>query len=221
MLKDGEVVLSRGEPFNSTAESSDKAASRIENSTSSSVPQTFVSQSVVDRWTWGQQPDGDQLREALRGLLEEQRELAWQAAGTTPSMQRLQMRLAILSRYFLALSRHQPSSASTVGSSYGTRQKKRNQTKERTQSGLVAEESVSQRLARVGSGAVISFMFSFLRRAWRLGEDTDMCSDLLQESLSTMLTLRVPSLFDESGVSAIWVEVVDKGSKFLRKVITG
>lgn len=210
-----------GEPICVTSESVDKSGSRTEDSSATGVLQTVTTQSVVDEWTWGHQPDHDQMRDALRGLLEEQQELAWQAAATTPSMQRLQKRLAVLSRYFLALSRHQPTSGSTV--SFGAKQKKRNQAKARIQSSrhVAAEENTTQRLARVGSRTVLSFIFSFLRRAWRSGEDTDLCSDLLQESLSTMLTLPVASLFDENSISAVWVEVVDEGSKFLRRVVMG
>ena len=60
---------------------------------------------LMDLWTWGDQPSPDQLQEVLQGLIFEQRELASQAAGTTLSAMRLQQRLAVLGRYFIALSR--------------------------------------------------------------------------------------------------------------------
>ena len=50
-------------------------------------------------------------------------------------------------------------------------------------------------LARVGSRAALSFAFAFLRRAWRSGEDADLCSELLQESLDALrygILLAVP-----------------------------
>lgn len=37
-------------------------------------------------------------------------------------------------------------------------------------------------LARVGSRAALNFAFAFLRRAWRSGEDSDLCTELLQAS---------------------------------------
>ena len=40
--------------------------------------------------------------------------------------------------------------------------------------------SAAQGLARLGSRTALSFAFAFLRRAWRSGEDADLCSDLLQ-----------------------------------------
>lgn len=40
--------------------------------------------------------------------------------------------------------------------------------------------SAAHGLARLGSRTALSFAFAFLRRAWRSGEDSDLCSDLLQ-----------------------------------------
>lgn len=42
------------------------------------------------------------------------------------------------------------------------------------------DSAASQGLAKLGSRAALSFAFAFLRRAWRSGEDGDICSDLLQ-----------------------------------------
>ena len=47
-------------------------------------------------------------------------------------------------------------------------------------------EKATMGLARVGSRAALSFAFAFLRRAWRSGEDADLCSELLQESLDAL-----------------------------------
>lgn len=54
-----------------------------------------------------------------------------------------------------------------------------------------------------------------------MGEDTDLCSELLLESLDALRLLPVATLFDESGVSPVWLEVVDRSAKFLRQVVTG
>ena len=52
----------------------------------------------------------------------------------------------------------------------------------------------NQGLARLGSRAALSFAFAFLRRAWRSGEDTDLCNDLLQESLEVIFCLNFGDL---------------------------
>ena len=74
---------------------------------------------------------------------------------------------------------------------------------------------------RLGSRAALSFAFAFLRRAWRSGEDGDLCTDLLEETLDALRLLPPASLFDESTVSSVWLEVVERTSKFLRSVVQG
>ena len=53
------------------------------------------------------------------------------------------------------------------------------------------------------------------------GEDADLCSELLQESLDALRALPEASLFDESTVSSVWLEVVERATRFLRSVVTG
>lgn len=76
-------------------------------------------------------------------------------------------------------------------------------------------------LARVGSRAALNFSFAYLRRAWRSGEDVEFCSELLTESLEALQSLPEATLFDESNVSQVWLEVVERSAKFLRQVVTG
>lgn len=82
-------------------------------------------------------------------------------------------------------------------------------------------ERTTAGLARVGSRAVLSFAFAFLRRAWRSGEDSDLCSELLLESLQVLRSLPEATLFDELSASGVWLEVVERSSKFLQAVVEG
>lgn len=84
-----------------------------------------------------------------------------------------------------------------------------------------ASEKATTGLARVGSRAALSFAFAFLRRAWRSGEDVDLCSELLQESLDALHALPEATLFEEMSVSTVWLEVVERASKFLVSVVQG
>ncbi|XP_037077204.1 E3 ubiquitin-protein ligase HERC2-like [Pollicipes pollicipes] len=86
---------------------------------------------------------------------------------------------------------------------------------------LGAREPPAHSLARVGSRAAMGFAIAFLRRAWRSGEDADICSDLLKESLDALRYLPEGNLFDEESVSPVWLEVVDKANRFLRSVVLG
>ena len=83
------------------------------------------------------------------------------------------------------------------------------------------KEQASLGLARIGARAAMSFAFAFLRRAWRSGEDSDMCKELLEEALQALKVLPEATLFDESSVSPVWVEVVERATKFLRTVVAG
>ena len=51
---------------------------------------------------------------------------------------------------------------------------------------LVGDQDPTRGLARLGSRAALSFAFKFLKRAWRSGEDVDLCSDILYESLDAL-----------------------------------
>ena len=76
-------------------------------------------------------------------------------------------------------------------------------------------------MARVGSRAALSFAFAFLRRAWRSGEDSDLCTELLQESLEALQSLPEASLFEEGTVSTVWLDFVERATKFLNSVVAG
>ena len=55
---------------------------------------------------------------------------------------------------------------------------------------LVGDQDPTRGLARLGSRAALSFAFKFLKRAWRSGEDVDLCSDILYESLDALQVSR-------------------------------
>ena len=74
-------------------------------------------------------------------------------------------------------------------------------------------------LAKVGARAALSF--AFLKRAWRSGEDSDLCTDVLQEALGILQEMPVALLFDTEAVSEVWIDVVDRAMKFLTDVCRG
>ncbi|XP_070553640.1 E3 ubiquitin-protein ligase HERC2-like isoform X2 [Ptychodera flava] len=172
--------------------------------------------SLIESWTWGKQPDVSQLQGCLHSLVYEQQQLASEAATTTLSSTRLQQRLTVLERYFIALARHNPEQKRAA-----LKKKLECPIMKSSKSASHIGEKATTGLARVGSRAALSFAFAFLRRAWRTGEDADLCSELLQESLEAMRSLPEATLFDEASVSKVWLEVVERASKFLRSVVLG
>ncbi|XP_065932278.1 E3 ubiquitin-protein ligase HERC2 isoform X5 [Magallana gigas] len=175
------------------------------------------SQPLINSWTWGQQPDSDQLKQCLKSVLYEHQKLCTEASCTSASITRLQQRLAILQRFFIALGRQSPNEGRQPSKKSQADQTNLNKQK----SSMKPAEKATMGLARVGSRAALSFAFAFLRRAWRSGEDSDLCSELLHESLEALQSLPEATLFEESRVSSVWLEVVDRASGFLQGVVRG
>ncbi|KAL3192255.1 hypothetical protein MRX96_059230 [Rhipicephalus microplus] len=186
----------------------------------------ITSKSLIDVWAWGPPTlliqflvsvtAVDQLKVCLKTLVCEQHQLSWEAAASTLSSVRLKQQLAVATRYYSALVRHRKpplpidSSASHVIS----------HTPETRRTKLPSEQPM-QALARVGSRAALSFAFAFLKRAWRSGEDSELCGELLRESLEALRAMPEATLFHQEVVSSVWLEVVERADKFLRSVVLG
>ncbi|XP_060526978.1 E3 ubiquitin-protein ligase HERC2 [Cylas formicarius] len=177
------------------------------------IPRT---ETLLERWAWGPQPTVDQLKQCIKSLNCEQASLCQEAATCTLSSTRLHCLIIILKRYLIALNRvphdvefdRAPSAPKCFAETVGMEVKKRS----------ISVADPASALAKVGSSAALNFSFAFLRRAWRLGEDVDLCSELLKESLEAMRMLPVATLYNQKEISPIWLEVVDRSTKFLRQV---
>lgn len=154
------------------------------------------------------------------------------AAGHSLSAIHLKQRLFIYHRYLTALSRSQkqkpPNRAAATWkvTSQNEQEKKlelqkAESVKQKQLSASVAVDRATYGLARVGTRAALNFSFAFLRRAWRSGEDTELCSELLLDALEALQGLPEASLFDTTQVSALWLEALERSVKFLRQVVLG
>uniref|UniRef100_A0AAY4E4J6 E3 ubiquitin-protein ligase HERC2 n=1 Tax=Denticeps clupeoides TaxID=299321 RepID=A0AAY4E4J6_9TELE len=213
MVKDEEIVFDREEsahPGNNCDstdylggqkkdESNDKDKKEEEETSSS------VHHSIIKMWDWGEQPEETELKECLKALVDDQQKMSALTAKSTLSAVRLSQRLVILERYLISLTH------SMMEEKYKIRWKS-----PPTPPHARPVSKGVEGLARVGSRAALSFAFAFLRRAWRSGDDADLCSELLQESLDALRALPEASLFDEGTLSSVWLEVVERATKFLR-----
>ena len=132
----------------------------------------------------------------------EQSQLVSGAAASSLSSARLSQRLTVLQRYLTAVGR----SGSSLKSQDGQEAAKTERPRPGCQISRAQpapSEKAALGLARVGSRAALSFAFAFLRRAWRSGEDQDLCSDLLTESLEALQALPEASLFHTEAVSKV------------------
>ena len=186
--------------------------------------------------------DCTQLAECLRSFVREQHDLSLRAASTSLSISRLQQRVVVLERFIIALRRHKPTSESR-SASRKKQNAEANKTAQKRYSSLkytkmfciylsvlcisflfsikTMPEKATASLARVGSRAALSFAFAFLRRAWRSGEDSDLCCDLLQESLDALRALPEATLYDVKNVSGVWIDTVERATTFFRTVVEG
>ena len=75
--------------------------------------------------------------------------------------------------------------------------------------------------AKIGVRTALNFVFSLLKRAWRKGEDMELCSEVLQEALALLEPLPPASLFHSQGLSSVWLDAVDKVTNFLAAISSG
>ena len=162
---------------------------------------TSQSQSLINSWTWSDQPSRAQLDSCLERLVTEQSQLVSGAAASSLSSARLSQRLTVLQRYLTALGRS--TSQPDPGQDQARTERGRSGGGQTSRAPPAPGEKAALGLARVGSRAALSFAFAFLRRAWRSGEDQDLCSDLLSESLEALQALPEASLFHTETVSKV------------------
>ncbi|XP_058836150.1 probable E3 ubiquitin-protein ligase HERC2 isoform X2 [Topomyia yanbarensis] len=187
---------------------------------------------ILDSWLWSPIPSLDEKRTCTKRLIAEQREICLQAAANCLSSARTKLLLYVYRRYFIALQRCKPEektsgvddcrfgvSQEMVASEHDAAKLSKNSSFDRTP--MKDCDKATFGLARVGTRAALNFSFAFLRRAWRSGEDVELCSELLSEALEALQTLPEASLFDTSQMSSLWIEVVEKSIKFLRQVVLG
>ena len=64
-------------------------------------------------------------------------------------------------------------------------------------------------------------MSKIMQRAWIRGEDADLCSGILIETLDTLQKLPEAFLYSEQESLPLWNEVLSTASSFLEKVVLG
>ena len=197
------------------------------------------SKRLAATWNWGEQPDRESLERCAAVIVSEQNEVCGDAASTTLFSSRLKRRLVLLKRHFAeaaseASRKKADDSLRTVAAPSddvapppplptAQREQKTSRSRRLHSRNVLSANSggATEGLARLGSRAALSFAFAFLRRAWRSGEDGDLCTDLLEESLDALLTLPEASMFHAESLSPVWTEVVERTTRFLRAVVTG
>ncbi|KAL4709830.1 hypothetical protein ACJJTC_001284, partial [Scirpophaga incertulas] len=202
---------------------------------------------VIDDLKWKLELGPDCLQNLMESLLWEQRVRAINTALTCPYISQIRRLIVLCNRHLVAVIREQPNnrelkkiksdkklahtvSNRTLSNVVNTLNKPVDHTAE------VQEENDDQAddsenafgLARVGARAALRLALSLVRRAWRCGEDADVCSALLRDALDAVRALPDAALFAGAGAAQqaprsqkIWAEVVDSAAKFLHQVVVG
>nr|XP_018671040.1 E3 ubiquitin-protein ligase HERC2-like [Ciona intestinalis] len=166
---------------------------------------------VVD---WGKQPDVSSLKQQMQSLQNEQLRLCYASALTAPSVSRITKQVFIATYHYRAV-------AGSFGNSNKADKNVTNDVVSSDSSHAVERKPVRNpldKLRNIGSRYILSFAFSYLRRAWRTGEDTDLCTELLQDSLDSFREFEPGSLFDQSQLTPTWLDILERSEKFLRSV---
>ncbi|KAG6461484.1 hypothetical protein O3G_MSEX012658 [Manduca sexta] len=203
---------------------------------------------VVDDLKWKQDPGPECLQSLMESLIWEQRVRAINTAVSCPFISQIRRLILLCNRHLVAVIRDQSQNKevkrvrlekkpphgvsnralSNVVSALNNSVDINTESQEDTEEHNDDSESALG-LARVGARAALRLALSLVRRAWRCGEDADVCSALLKDALDAVRALPDAALFaGAGGVAAqaprsqkIWAEVVDSAAKFLHQVVAG
>ncbi|VVD02569.1 unnamed protein product [Leptidea sinapis] len=190
---------------------------------------------VIDEIKWKQEPGPECLRNLKESLLWEQRVRSINTASTCPYISNIRRLIVICNRHLVAVIRDQshqkePKKIKLDKKAHGASNRALSNvvtslnkpiglgadTQEESDENVDESESA---LARVGARAALRLALSLVRRAWRCGEDADVCTLLLRDALEAVRALPDAGLYAGYGQSPtsqqpprsqkIWAEVVD------------
>ncbi|XP_045760290.1 probable E3 ubiquitin-protein ligase HERC2 isoform X8 [Maniola jurtina] len=205
---------------------------------------------VIDDIKWKLDPGPECLQSLMEALVWEQRVRAINTAVSCPFISQIRRLIVLCHRHLVAVIRDQNNhkeakktkvekkpvhgvSNRNLSNVVSTLNKPMELGSDMQEEGEEAsDESESAfALARVGARAALRLALSLVRRAWRCGEEADVCSALLRDALDAVRGLPEAALYAGSGQlnsiaqvprsQKIWAEVVDSAAKFLHQVVAG
>ncbi|CAH2068345.1 unnamed protein product, partial [Iphiclides podalirius] len=201
---------------------------------------------VIDELKWKVDPGPECLQSLMESLMWEQRVRAINTVASCPFISQIRRLIVLCNRHLVAVIRDQKQSKevkkikidkkpphavsnralSNVVNTLNKTSEIGSESQESDEHGY-SESAIG--LARVGARAALRLALSLVRRAWRCGEDADVCSALLRDALDAVRALPDAALYAGGGVGVtqaprsqkIWAEVVDSAAKFLNQVVAG
>ncbi|XP_028033518.1 probable E3 ubiquitin-protein ligase HERC2 [Bombyx mandarina] len=202
---------------------------------------------IIDDLKWKQDPGPECLLSLMESLIFEQRFRAINTAVSCPLVSEIRHLIVLCNRHLVAVIRDQSHRKEVKKAKL--EKKPPHGVSNRALSNVVnalnnpidasaeSQEEIEEPtddsestlgLARVGARAALRLALSLVRRAWRCGEDADVCSALLKDALDAVRALPDAALYAGTGTpqqaprsQKIWAEVVDSAAQFLHQVVTG
>ncbi|CAH2243797.1 jg12710 [Pararge aegeria aegeria] len=206
---------------------------------------------VIDDIKWKLDPGPECLKNLMEALVWEQRVRAINTAASCPFISQIRRLIVLCHRHLVAVIRdqnnHKEAKKTKVEKKpvHGVNNRNLNNVvttlNKPMELGSEMQEEAEEpsdetesafALARVGARAALRLALSLVRRAWRCGEEADVCSALLRDALDAVRGLPEAALYAGSGQlnsiaqqaprsQKIWAEVVDSAAKFLHQVVAG
>ncbi|KAJ0180993.1 hypothetical protein K1T71_003078 [Dendrolimus kikuchii] len=196
---------------------------------------------VIDDLKWKQDPGPECLQSLMESLIWEQRVRAINTAVSCPFISQIRRLIVLCNRHLVAVIRDQSHNKEVKkiklekkpphgisNRALSTLNKPDELASECQEDSEEQTDDSESALTRVGARAALRLALSLVRRAWRCGEDADVCSALLRDALDAVRALPDAALFAGAGTAhqaprsqKIWAEVVDSAAKFLHQVVAG
>ncbi|XP_060835591.1 E3 ubiquitin-protein ligase HERC2 isoform X3 [Rhopalosiphum padi] len=188
---------------------------------SDDVSETLKSKQMFESLIWKPNCSKDDVKSLISVFAAEQRKLCEDICYSTLFFNRTQLRMAIASRYFGAFYRDsffQSKSNNQTQSSIMMHQSCKNSIKIKNNTN---DEEKMSLFAKIGTQTALNFSFGFLVSTWRSGNNSDLCTQMLKDSLEALQCIPEDFLVDESNVPTFWIETLERSSKFLFHVVNG
>ncbi|XP_050522470.1 E3 ubiquitin-protein ligase HERC2 [Daktulosphaira vitifoliae] len=187
---------------------------------SNNVYEMHSSKQLFESIVWKSNCNEDDIISLITHLTAEQRKLCENICYSTLFFNRTQLRMTIASRYFGAFYRDlffqfktEPHNSLNAISKNITNTEiiKRNN----------KDEEKNSLFAKIGTQTALNFSFGFLVSTWRSGNNSDLCTQMLKESLSSLQSVPEQYLINKNSIPKYWIETLERSTKFLFQVVNG
>nr|XP_047123873.1 E3 ubiquitin-protein ligase HERC2 isoform X1 [Hydra vulgaris]XP_047123877.1 E3 ubiquitin-protein ligase HERC2 isoform X2 [Hydra vulgaris] len=151
----------------------------------------FEPTQVFESWTWGPNATLSELNIFCKQVSHKQLILLRNCVDTSLPMSKLKAKIYVYARFLSLMSRK-----------YGVfteKESKVNNSKEIDLSSSIKDSSLLSRRSLIGNGVRVIFKFlnKMLHKCWQDGSNIELCSELIDDGLQVISSIKKPFLYDE------------------------